>query len=80
MLGSGIQIRVLQEDLLRAQSIIGNDDKLVCPDCGSHNIDLATSESWKRKFFIFLSFLSLLPMGNLLDKYQCKECKATFNS
>jgi DNA-directed RNA polymerase subunit RPC12/RpoP len=81
MLGSGIQIRVLEEDLEKALALIGTkEDNTICPHCGSENIKLTLSKSWKRTLFVILSFISFIPMGNLLDKYKCLDCNNVFNS
>lgn len=73
MLGSGIQIIVLEKDREKAREI--NLD-LICANCSSQNIGLGLG---KRKGFtifnIIIALLSAFPMGNLKLKYYCKDCK-----
>lgn len=74
ILGSGIQIMVLMDDLSKAREIAHLDEhKITCPNCGSDQIDL------KNKFTagMIALFLGAL-VGNLLNQFRCKVCGTEF--
>ena len=81
MLGSGIQLIVREEDLEKARIILKDiiepdNNKLVCPNCGSTNIGLGLGKGKFIKLFnILIAVLMAIPMGNLKPKYYCRDCK-----
>jgi hypothetical protein len=81
MLGHGIQIMVREEDYQKAKGVIDNRERITaCPDCGSKNIGYGMRG--KRRFgdrlLIILSVLFAIPMGNIQNRFYCKDCKADF--
>ncbi len=82
MLGSGIQVFVLDYDFEKARVLI--DDKirpvnedLKCPHCGSSEIALGFGRNKGLKIInMILAVLSAFPLGNLKPKFHCKSCRA----
>jgi hypothetical protein len=81
MLGSGIQIIVIENDYHNAREIITdklkpNNKELICPYCNSNSIGLGLG---KHKIFkimnIVIAILAGIPFGNLKPKFYCQECK-----
>ncbi len=81
MFGAGVQIVVLQQDLQKAKEIIEPDinKKILCPECGSDNIKFGLGHNvFKTLFFVILSAISFIPMGNIKTKCICCNCKHEF--
>ena len=85
MLGSGIQIIINENNLVRASELISdklepNNADLICPHCGSNEIGLGIGKRNGFKFFsILISILTMLPFGNIKPKYYCIKCKEEIN-
>lgn len=81
MLGAGIQVIVDQRDLELSRKLIQNElqpqrEELVCPNCGSSEIELGLGKRHKLKILnILLSILFFIPIGNQKTKYNCKQCQ-----
>ena len=81
MLGSGIQILINEEDLERASLLIRDklepeNEKMICPHCGSDSISLGLGKNKFMKILnMFIAIIILIPLGNLKPKYYCNQCK-----
>jgi hypothetical protein len=79
LLGSGIRIMVLDEDLQKAKRILNlNENQLRCPNCNSLDITNISTKTWKRVWLILMSFLMALPFGNIVNDYYCNNCGEEF--
>jgi len=82
MLGAGIQIMIEEKDFEKAIQLIPKPESekaIQCPNCNSTNITFGLGQSkFKKYFFIALSLLIIIPLGNLKGNYQCKDCKHNF--
>ena len=79
MLGSGVQVMVSSDQLEQAQRIAQLDDgKLKCPNCSSTNIANDSERKAGKLKLIAIAFLFVIPIGNLLNNYVCKECGHQF--
>lgn len=84
MMGHGIQIMVREADYEKANEIlIAKEDEnriTKCPYCGSSNIGfgMAGKKRLGEQLMIFLSLIVALPMGNIRNKYFCKNCREDF--
>jgi len=85
ILGSGIQIVVIESDYERSRELI--KDKLVpesikkiCPFCGSDKISLQLGKHKRLKiFYILLVMLAGIPIGYFKLQYGCKNCSKEIN-
>ncbi len=81
MMGSGIQVIVFEKDFIRARSLVmdylePDHSKLVCPKCGSDDIQLGIGKHKGFKIFnLILAALLLIPVGFLKPKFYCKTCR-----
>jgi len=84
ILGHGIQIMVSETEYEKAKEILiakQNEDQILkCPHCGSLNIGFGMRGKNRigDQFLIILSMIIALPMGNIKNKYYCKDCKEVF--
>jgi hypothetical protein len=84
MLGHGIQVMVREVDYEKAKELLDrkeHDEKILkCPNCGSSNIGFGVRGKRRMKdlLLIFLSLVFTIPMGNIKNKYYCKDCQETF--
>lgn len=81
ILGHGIQIMVREDQYQKAKEILGKNERaLECPECGSKNIGygMRGTQRLGDRFLIFLSVLFAMPMGNIKNKYYCKDCNNAF--
>ena len=84
MLGHGIQIMVREDDYKRAKEILTETEKekviRECPNCGSSNIGFGVRGKSRvgDRLLIFLSAMAGVPMGNIRNKYYCRNCKEDF--
>jgi len=82
MLGSGIQIFVMESDYEKSRKLIKDKldpekVELICPNCGSNQINLGLGKHKILKAFnILLAILILIPLGNIKPKYYCSKCKS----
>ncbi|MBN2020114.1 MAG: hypothetical protein JW749_07810 [Sedimentisphaerales bacterium] len=81
----GIKLKVWQQDVKAAEEFLrqkkssseaGKSDEaegydLVCPKCGSENIDY---ERFSRKALMLSILLFRLPLTWLKEKYKCEDC------
>lgn len=80
ILGSGIRIMVHKEDLERARLITNiQPNKVLCPNCGSDQVELAFKSKRNKLFVLFLSIFAALPFGNLLNEFVCNKCSCEFS-
>jgi hypothetical protein len=84
MLGHGIQIMVRETDYEKAKEILAaqrNEKQTrTCPNCGSSEIGFGMKGK-KRvgdRLLILLSLIVAVPMGNIKNKYYCKDCGEDF--
>ena len=84
MLGHGIQVMVREADYERAKEILAEieNEKVVrrCPNCGSSNIGFGVRGKRRLgdRLLIFISAIAGVPMGNIKNKYYCKNCNEDF--
>lgn len=84
MLGSGVQIYVMESDYDKSRKLIRDiwqpdNEKIVCPNCGSKKIKLGIGNSKIKKIInIVLALISFFPLGNIKARYYCKDCKEDF--
>ncbi len=84
MLGHGIQIMVKETDYEKAKKILidkQNKSKIGnCPNCGSLNIGFGMKGKKRlgERLLILLSLIVAVPMGNIKNKYYCKDCREDF--
>jgi hypothetical protein len=84
MLGWGVHVMVREEDYEKAEQILkGRQDQerfSKCPHCGSSNIGFGMRGKNRvgEKFLIILSMIFGMPVGNIKNKYHCKDCKEVF--
>ena len=84
MLGHGIQIMVRETDYEKAKGILtakqNESQTRACPHCGS--LDIGFGMKGKKRLLdrllIFLSVIAAIPMGNIKNKYYCKDCGEDF--
>ncbi len=84
MLGHGIQIMVREADYEKASEILAAKETEMrvktCPNCGSSNIGFGIKGRRRLgdRVLIFLSVVAGVPMGNIKNKYYCKDCGEDF--
>lgn len=84
MLGNGVQIMVREEDFEKAKQLLESYQKqnevTACPHCGSSNIGFGMRGKNRigDKLLIFVSLITAIPMGNIKNKYYCRDCKEDF--
>lgn len=84
ILGNGVQIMVREDDFETAKQILESQKKetriTTCPNCGSSNIGYGMRGKNRvgDKLMIFFSLITAVPMGNIRNKYYCKDCKEDF--
>lgn len=82
MLGAGVQIRIEESDLERANELISSQptaNEMVCPNCNSSNITFGLGTNRIRKsFVVVLSLFSGVPFGNIRNMYCCRDCGTEF--
>jgi predicted RNA-binding Zn-ribbon protein involved in translation (DUF1610 family) len=84
LLGHGIQIMVREADYERAKDILleSENEKVIrkCPNCGSRNIGFGVQGKRRLgdRLLILLSAIAGVPMGNIRNKYFCKNCNEHF--
>lgn len=84
MLGHGIQIMVREADYEKAKGILTerrNENQLrTCPNCGSPEIGFGMKGKRRLgdRLLILLSLIIGVPMGNIKNKYYCKDCREDF--
>ena len=84
MLGHGIQIMVRDGDYERVKAVLIENEKAKvvrkCPNCGS--TDIGYGVRGKRRLgdrlLIILSAIAGVPMGNIKNKYYCRNCNEDF--
>jgi len=85
----GVKLKVLTEDVLKANDILDSiskyslDDEgsaIHCPNCNSYKIQLfSTIKDFKSFFSFLIGFLfGTLPFY-AKDKYRCEDCKTEFD-
>jgi hypothetical protein len=83
MLGSGIQVMIEEKDFTLAQFFLtkpNTEQAITCPFCQSINTEYGMGKNkLKKTFFAFLSFLFVVPLGNIRNTYFCKDCNQDFN-
>jgi transposase-like protein len=81
ILGSGVQVMVFEDDLEKAQILLGMNItvELVCPACGSANIKPGFGRNGPKMIFaVLLSLFSTVPFNNINMVYRCKDCGTRF--
>jgi predicted RNA-binding Zn-ribbon protein involved in translation (DUF1610 family) len=84
MLGHGIQIMVRETDYEKAKEILAaqrNEKQTrTCPNCGSSEIGFGMKGKKRLgdRLLILLSLIVAVPMGNIKNKYYCKDCGEDF--
>lgn len=82
IMGSGVQVVIDENDLVRAKELLAyqsKPDEIVCPECGSHNIEFSLgSNKLKKLLAIILSLFCWAPFGNIRNTYYCNDCNTEF--
>jgi len=84
ILGHGVQVMVREEDYPKAKEILDthqNESKILkCPHCGSENIGFGMrgKNRIRDRIVIVFSFLFAAAVGNIKNKYYCKDCNESF--
>lgn len=84
MLGHGIQIMVREGDYEKAKEILTAKQKenqiRTCPHCGSPHVGFGVKGKKRLgdRLLILLSLIVAVPMGNIRNKYYCKDCGEDF--
>ena len=84
ILGHGVQIMVREEDYQEAKEILvtyQDQSKIIkCPHCGSENIGFGMRGKNRigDKLLILFTLIVPMPIGNVKNKYYCKDCKESF--
>jgi hypothetical protein len=84
MLGHGIQIMVRETDYEKAKGILtakqNESQTRACPHCGSSDIGFGMKGKKRLldRLWIFLSVIAAIPMGNIKNRYYCKNCGKDF--
>ncbi|WP_462248368.1 putative signal transducing protein [Ekhidna sp.] len=79
IMGSGVQVAVLESDFAKAREILKLDGPVRCPNCGSEKL-LDNFARKENKFIAFLIALFLAgPVGNLLGNFKCEDCNTEFS-
>jgi hypothetical protein len=84
MLGHGIQVMVSDDDYEKAKEILlisqQENEMRQCPHCGSTNVGYGIKGKNRMgdKILIFISLILTVPMGNIRNKYYCKDCEEDF--
>ena len=74
---------VSETDYVKAREILTiaeNEKKIKCPNCGSLNVGFGIRGKNRigDRLLIILSALFAMPMGNIKNKYYCKDCNNDF--
>lgn len=87
MMGAGVQVMIDESDLERAQELIhanqedvaGEENKIVCPNCNSANVQFGLGTNKVKKVLVVLmSLFTFIPFGNIRNSYYCKDCSTEF--
>lgn len=79
ILGSGVQVVVNKHDLEKAREIISlNNQEITCPNCRSNKLNLFPAKLFYKFWMLLLALFLIIPIGNLVDQYQCRSCKTVF--
>lgn len=77
ILNAGIELRVREEDYDKAVQILdlNENEKVLCANCGSENIEFSYGKKSLGEILISL-FSALIgePFGNIKRHYYCKDC------
>lgn len=86
MLGHGIQVMVKDDDYEKAKEILAREvdarEVKTCPNCGSSDIGFGVrgKKRFGDRLLIFISLIAGVPMGNIKNKYYCKNCGQDFET
>jgi len=85
LMGSGIQIKVLDSDTERALVILNDffpsKKEAVCPNCGSSDLELSFGASkWKRRLYVFIALIIFIPISISGARLVCQECGIKFRN
>lgn len=84
ILGHGIQIMVKEADYENAKDILAaqqaKNETRTCPTCGSSNIGFGMQgkRRVRDRLLILISLILAFPMGNIKNRYYCKDCRDDF--
>lgn len=79
LLGSGVQVLVPRDQFARAKEIARiDDDVLTCPNCHSRNIANRIEQGRNKLGLLLILIFLIMPVGNLLNNYTCKDCQHRF--
>jgi len=84
----GVKLKVLAKDVQNAKVILNSIQKysindegkaIICPNCGSHHIEMySTITGFKSLVFFLIGFISgTLPFSTRYQ-YKCEDCKTEF--
>jgi hypothetical protein len=77
----GIRVQVRDEDVAAASAVVGLDEPMtdlregmVCPECGSSDIDQELNARRSYVMSFLLLFLIMLPLPFVKRQYRCNQC------
>lgn len=82
MPGGGVQIQVREEDFEKARNLIIDEiepqnDKIICPKCGSDKYKLRSGNGRFRDWTsAIVALVTATPFANIKPNYYCKDCNA----
>jgi hypothetical protein len=82
LMGAGVQVLIEDIDLKKSQELLvslSKDDRIVCPDCNSSDIQFGLGKNKIKKIILVLiSLISWIPFGNIKKTYYCRNCGTEF--
>ncbi len=85
LMGSGIQIKVLESDAERAMAALDHyfpsKKEATCPNCGSSKLEMNFGgKKWKKRLLAFIAIIIFIPMNILGGNLICMKCGTEFRN